>query len=181
MSIYKKKSRSYYRHIKKETDVLMGIINNNDCCNTISFSQREKRTNSNDRLKLVNYFEYTIDKEQNLPEINNSDHEFCFDNPFDVITYEPSSSCFEESANNASSSQEVMSNLDISNQLRHWAINSNVSHTNLGNLLKILKPHFNKLPLDSRTLLHTPEKLKRYLFTLVNIIILAWDMQFSYY
>lgn len=48
----------------------------------------------------------------------------------------------------------------FSEQLSAWATNGNISHTNLNQLLHILRQHtcFSTLPIDSRTLLHTPRK-----------------------
>lgn len=40
-------------------------------------------------------------------------------------------------------------------KLAQWAINHNITHVGINDLLKLLKPFHKELPLDSRTLLHT--------------------------
>jgi hypothetical protein len=42
-------------------------------------------------------------------------------------------------------------------QLAEWAIGNNVPHSTLGSLLRILKPYHDTLPIDTRTLLKTPQ------------------------
>ena len=48
-------------------------------------------------------------------------------------------------------------NLDLS--LISWSHEHNISHSALNDLLKLLKPHHQSLPKDSRTLLQTPTKI----------------------
>ena len=50
-------------------------------------------------------------------------------------------------------------NLDITSQLRSWAIENNITGLALRNLLSIVKLYYNSLPLDPRTLLNTPRKI----------------------
>jgi len=42
-------------------------------------------------------------------------------------------------------------------RLAEWAVNHNITHSALGSLLGILKPHHANLPADPRTLLKTPQ------------------------
>lgn len=45
---------------------------------------------------------------------------------------------------------------DLSKQLAEWAIEKHISHSSLTDLLHLLSPYHPELPLDSRTLLATP-------------------------
>lgn len=54
---------------------------------------------------------------------------------------------------------EVGSNKNITSDLRKWALQNNVNHKQLTDLLKILKPYHAELPVDSRTLLGTTRVL----------------------
>ncbi|KAJ8970641.1 hypothetical protein NQ314_001092 [Rhamnusium bicolor] len=50
------------------------------------------------------------------------------------------------------------SNKSLSYQLSEWALTHQITHVALNDLLKILKPHHDDLPVDARTLLKTPRK-----------------------
>ena len=47
--------------------------------------------------------------------------------------------------------------LDIINEVRSWALSTNIPHQHLGQLLAILRQYFPNLPKDPRTLLKTPD------------------------
>lgn len=53
------------------------------------------------------------------------------------------------------SSQSVPS-IPLGSQLSEWAVNHNITHIAINDLLKMLKPYHSELPNDARTLLHTP-------------------------
>lgn len=51
--------------------------------------------------------------------------------------------------------------LEFSEKLKAWAIEGQIKHTTLNNLLRLLKPNGHEyLPIDSRTLLSTPRKIE---------------------
>lgn len=47
----------------------------------------------------------------------------------------------------------------INSSLTKWALQHGITHVAMNDLLKILKPYHPSLPLDSRSLLHTPKKI----------------------
>ncbi|CAG9768513.1 unnamed protein product [Ceutorhynchus assimilis] len=57
-------------------------------------------------------------------------------------------------------SDNITKKKDITSELTEWALKFNISHIALSDLLKRLKPTFNELPLDARSLLHTPRNLE---------------------
>ncbi|CAH0560560.1 unnamed protein product [Brassicogethes aeneus] len=63
--------------------------------------------------------------------------------------------------NNASpTSNTSKNNVTLCDKLRHWTITSKPTHNSITKLLHILSPLHPDLPLDSRTLLGTPTKIK---------------------
>ena len=76
--------------------------------------------------------------------LNESDEEF------EVHSSSSEESCISDDIETAEAS--------LAEQLAMWAVKFNVTTTSLGSLLSILKGFHKELPLDPRTLLHTPTK-----------------------
>lgn len=78
-------------------------------------------------------------------------------------------SYFNTGQDNSSESSDIMSSVstdigeatipDLADELVGWSKRNNISNTAVTDLLHILKPHISGLPLDSRSLLHTPRSV----------------------
>ena len=93
-------------------------------------------------------------------ELDNNEHDLSAL----IVTGEDSE---EDSEKNFSSTVNISDSSDgeceivsrtpqLSEKLRSWSLENNVTHTSLDQLLKILSPHHSSLPLCARTLLGTP-------------------------
>lgn len=58
--------------------------------------------------------------------------------------------------------------ISLNQKISSWALDYNITHTALNNLLKILKPHHPTLPLDARTLLNTSRKSEYIIIKDIN-------------
>jgi len=96
-------------------------------------------------------------------EIQSLDIDFDFiDDPYErmqaVDSDTDEDSEFSDSDKDREFLQENSDPLDILSELRVWSVNNNVTHSQLRELLKVLKKFkgFEDLPVDSRTVLRTP-------------------------
>jgi hypothetical protein len=76
-------------------------------------------------------------------------YDYCSDEESD-ITSEPAA----EAGNDDEQADSLI------DELADWAAKNRISHLALGSLLKILSPYHKELPIDPRTLLKTPRKVK---------------------
>ena len=105
----------------------------------------------------------TVNENSNVSNNTRSEHlEINFDNQDSEtgLDYSEASSDGELSLSSYKSDSIVDSiNVSLSPQIAEWCVKNNVSQIATSELLKILKPYHNELPLDARTLLSTPRNL----------------------
>lgn len=167
------KKTSFYRRVKKNTQLFLSMVHNdltlmhesidadNDSMYTgnshissnISSAENNSVTvNYNDDLvssRGLQFVDNLTTPRSNMVRESDSDDESLNESNLDSVVIP--NNIFEENEN-----------LEI--QLRNWSLTNNITHLALGSLLKILNSHLPGLPLDPRTLLKTPRQ------TLVKIV-----------
>lgn len=159
----KRKNRSYYRKIKKDTDdsLLLFSINDSHNKSLTPVSLLSSDSESDDNISHISNIDLKSDSGDFSHIYSSNDDSICaekcdLDDFFKLNETNPSCSSlplFTECTNIDNGHKT-----DIKTQLAQWALSENITHSALGNLLKILKPHFEQLPLDPRTLLKTPRR-----------------------
>lgn len=161
----KRKNRSYYRKIKKDTDDSFLLINNGG--KSLSPALLLNSTNENDNISLDSDMSLesdpddciqndSTDSENSIIENCKADENVGVVNTMNLNV--PTCSGLEFSSDHLSNTVHNKNEMDFKQQLAQWALSENITHSAFGNLLKILKPHFSYLPLDPRTLLKTPRR-----------------------
>ncbi|KAG5891445.1 hypothetical protein JTB14_019923 [Gonioctena quinquepunctata] len=149
-SIRKKSRASYFRYTKDDRDIILALIQDygNDNEDTIFLAQTESTETSSP---------YT-----------DSDCSLSIDfrpDPGDTIIIEKPDEQMIGQTNTHQIPCQILNEVpkqiecmksELKIQLGNWAISHNIDHSALRGLLKILKPYFNTLPNDAKTLLHIP-------------------------
>ncbi|KYN27416.1 hypothetical protein ALC57_03199 [Trachymyrmex cornetzi] len=122
-------------------DSINNIDNSNDSINDID--------NANDSINDIDYSNDSIN------DIDNS-NDFINSNETIIYTYKENEILVLDDQDNIKNIEEK----SFKSLLHNWAVTNNITHTALRELLKIFRTLecFSNLPLDPRTLLHTPSQ-----------------------
>lgn len=157
-------SRHVRRLINEETSIRSQHILHDQRCTNLDKTKENPITRNiiSNSPSPVKYFNeqicHTLDDEINIEETSfcsSENSSFEEDNRNDLLQTDAECRGYETVNNN-----EQFQKLKLKVLLAKWAVERNISHTDLTALLKVLKtdPHNSDLPNDSRTLLHTPRR-----------------------
>lgn len=111
----------------------------------------------------INYtaeqFPVTADESELICQISNSEDVFgtmCNDDDDLNECYFDAECCVVDESESSSCVSDNFDDYDLPKLLAEWAITFNISLSALGTLLGLLVPYHPQLPIDPRTLLHTP-------------------------
>lgn len=155
--MYKRvKRRQYYRRLKQQREHLKQILYESDRMSSSNTVQLTNSKYNNVDLFIDNMLENQTLLNDNLVMPLEIDKTAC---NLDIINN------FVGELNNAMNSVSDMpnnskTNYTLCDKLRHWAVTSKPTHNSVTKLLHILSPLHPDLPLDCRTLLRTPTKIK---------------------
>lgn len=153
--------RQMYRRVANEVkstvEMLKSISENNSDVSVTQFEDNETYTSLlNDSSHSSNqslFSNSNVFRTKNNTEIEMNSNCVTYSPGMDASSSSRSSSS-ETTASSSSRSSSETNNLQSS--LREWALRNNITLSGISELLHILSPLDSTLPLDARTLLHTP-------------------------
>lgn len=138
--------RQMYRMIEKAKKEVHTATNSNlNQNNFVNYSSEEQAT---ENTSFINTIPQSIWQEFNVPESVLMEP---------ILSFDTTSLCSNNSDHDDKSTSTEKRTLK--SQLGHWAVTKHVPHTLVSDILHLLSPFHPELPLDARTLLHTPTKM----------------------
>ncbi|XP_071568774.1 uncharacterized protein [Temnothorax nylanderi] len=160
----------YYRRAKASTDSSINLVesaqafaqslNNNDFIrNDMSINEQLNCTDLDyNNIELDNNVLESLESDSNTSNNNNFINEDYNNIELDNNVLESLESDSNTSNNNNFINEKTLNNESIQPQLVTWALKNKITHVAINELLAILKPKHDELPLDARVLMKTPRK-----------------------
>lgn len=147
--------RQMYRRVKKSLSKLQQNLGKK--YNNLQDSSNFTAVTSQENVQCKNFTKFTSENDSSFEKI--TDYECHNNSPIEPTLQIPTASLMDTIEQNIDESDN-----NLPDALRSWAVNFHITHCALTSVLHILSPLHQKLPLDSRTFLKTPIKLRTKIF-----------------